>query len=53
MTERIDLTGTLSQMESGKTRRVDLDLLERLAKALGIPPAKLIVGTTARAQRPK
>jgi len=35
--------GTISLLESGKTRRVDLDLLERIAKALGVSPAALIV----------
>ena len=41
--------GTISLLESGKTRRVDLDLLERLARALGVSPAALIAldGTVA------
>jgi len=33
--------GTISLLESGKTRRVDLDLLERVACALGVSPATL------------
>jgi transcriptional regulator with XRE-family HTH domain len=37
--------GTISLLEQGKTRRIDLDLLERIAKALGVSPAALIVVT--------
>ncbi|HVT38310.1 MAG TPA: helix-turn-helix transcriptional regulator [Gemmatimonadaceae bacterium] len=43
--------GTISLLESGHTRRVDFDLLERIADALGISPAALIVGSAARRPR--
>ena len=36
---------TLSAIESGKTRRVDFDVLERLADALGVDPALLLTRT--------
>jgi len=35
--------GTISLLESGKTRRIDLDLLERIAEALDVEPADLLV----------
>ncbi len=31
--------GTISNLETGKGRRVDLDVLERLAKVLGVKKA--------------
>ena len=34
---------TISLLESGKARKVDLAILERLAKALGVSPRSLIV----------
>jgi transcriptional regulator with XRE-family HTH domain len=34
---------TISDLETGKSRRLELDLLERLAKALGVKAANLIV----------
>ena len=41
-----DLAGvrqaTISELESGKTRRVDLEILERLSIALGVEPGDLI-----------
>jgi transcriptional regulator with XRE-family HTH domain len=40
--------GTISLLESGKTRRVDLDLLERIAKALGAEPGELLVRETKK-----
>lgn len=42
---------TLSAIESGTTRRVDFDVLERIADALGVDPALLIVRTEARRKR--
>jgi DNA-binding Xre family transcriptional regulator len=49
--ELADLAGThqatISLLESGKTRRVDLDLIERIAKALGVAPESLFVGSPA------
>lgn len=33
---------TVSNMELGKGRRVDLDIIERLAKALGVAPLELL-----------
>lgn len=33
--------GTVSDIELGKGRRVDLDVLERIAAALGVPPLDL------------
>ena len=41
--------GTVSLLESGKTRRIDLDLIERLARALKVSAADLIVETPAKA----
>lgn len=34
---------TISGLESGRTRRVDLDTLERIGAALGVDPAALLV----------
>ena len=36
---------TVSGLETGKSRRVELDLLEKLAKALNVKPAALLVDT--------
>jgi putative transcriptional regulator len=33
---------TISELESGKTRRVDLDILDRLCQALGVEPGDLL-----------
>jgi transcriptional regulator with XRE-family HTH domain len=33
---------TISDLETGKSRRLELDLLEKLAKALGVKAARLI-----------
>ena len=41
---------TVSGLETGATRRVDLDTLERLGKALGVDPASLLVTTSRRAK---
>lgn len=41
--------GTVSNLETGKGRRVDLDILERLAKALGVKATDLL--TEARGRR--
>jgi transcriptional regulator with XRE-family HTH domain len=46
---------TISDIERGTTSRIDLELLERLAKALDVEPGALIVRESAkrpqRAQR--
>jgi transcriptional regulator with XRE-family HTH domain len=34
---------TISGLETGQTRRVDLDVLERIGAALGVDPASLLV----------
>jgi transcriptional regulator with XRE-family HTH domain len=34
--------GTISDLETGKGRRVDLDVLERLAAALGVKATSLL-----------
>jgi transcriptional regulator with XRE-family HTH domain len=34
---------TISEMESGTRQRVDLAILERLARALGVEPGELLV----------
>lgn len=39
---------TLSAIEAGKTRRVDFDVMERLAEALGVDPGFLIVRTARK-----
>ena len=39
---------TISGLETGKTRRIDLDVLEKLATALGVKPAALLVKRTKR-----
>jgi putative transcriptional regulator len=36
---------TISDLETGKSRRIELDLLEKLAKALGVKPAALLAST--------
>jgi transcriptional regulator with XRE-family HTH domain len=36
---------TISDLETGKSRRIELDLLEKLAKALGVKPAGLLANT--------
>jgi transcriptional regulator with XRE-family HTH domain len=33
---------TISELETGKTRRVDLDVLDRLCAALGVAPGDLL-----------
>lgn len=39
---------SISEIEAGKTRRVAFDVLERLADALGVDPAVLIVRTKGK-----
>jgi transcriptional regulator with XRE-family HTH domain len=36
---------TVSALETGKSKRIELDLLERLAKVLKVRPAALLVDT--------
>lgn len=33
---------TISELETGKTRRVDLDVLDRLCEVLGVQPGELL-----------
>ena len=40
--------GTISKIEAGKTRGIDFDTLEKLAKALGVHAADLLVETPAK-----
>lgn len=43
---------TISELETGETRRVDLDVLDRLCKALRVEPGELIVrAPTEKASR--
>jgi transcriptional regulator with XRE-family HTH domain len=39
---------TLSAIESGSTRRVDFDVMESIADALGVDPALLIIRTEGK-----
>lgn len=39
---------TISELESGKTRRVDLDVLDRLCRALNVAPGDLLEIETRR-----
>jgi len=41
----------LSELEAGKRQRIDLAILERLATALGVDPALLLVTTPAPQKR--
>jgi transcriptional regulator with XRE-family HTH domain len=42
---------TISEMESGKTGRIDLDVLDRLCRALDTTPGELLVLTRSRPAR--
>jgi transcriptional regulator with XRE-family HTH domain len=42
---------TISDLETGKSRRIELDLLERLGKALGADPSSLIAPEKPRRGR--
>lgn len=50
-----DLAGvrqaTISELESGKAKRVDFSTLDRLAKALGVEPGLLLERDSARKRR--
>lgn len=39
---------TVSNLEIGKSRRIELDLLDRLARALGVEPGALIIRTKTK-----
>lgn len=39
---------TISSLENGKGRRVDLDLLDRIAKVLGVKATALLAETRAK-----
>ena len=43
---------TVSAIENEQTRRVDLDVLERLAVALDVDPGFLVVRTAKRPRKP-
>ncbi len=43
LAERAGTTqGTISNLETGKSRRIELDLLDRIAEALGRKPSELL-----------
>ncbi len=42
---------TISEMETGRVRRVTLDVIDRLAAALGVQPGELLERTTERKGR--
>ncbi len=43
LAERAGTTqGTIFNLETGKSRRIELDLLERIAEALGCKPSELL-----------
>lgn len=42
---------TISAIENGKTSRIDLDVLDRLADALRTDPAMLIVRVSSKGKR--
>jgi len=52
LAERAEIRpATLSDIENGKTSRIELAVLERLANALGVPPGMLFVQDTAPAKK--
>jgi transcriptional regulator with XRE-family HTH domain len=42
---------TISDIERGTTKRIDLGVLERLARALGVSAAELLIETPAKSRR--
>lgn len=42
---------TVVRIESGRSRRVDLDVLEKLADALGVDPGYLVAKSTIKTLR--
>ena len=51
LAERADVRqATISELETGKTRRVDLDVLDRLCHALRVEPGELLRRTGRRAK---
>jgi putative transcriptional regulator len=42
---------TISDLETGKSRRIELDTLEKLARVLGVKPAALLVASTPKGKR--
>lgn len=42
---------TLSVIENGESARVEFDVWERIAGALGVPPAQLVVHEPAEGKR--
>jgi transcriptional regulator with XRE-family HTH domain len=52
LAERADVRqATISELETGKTRRVDLDVLDRLCGALGVDPGDLLERTKAATRK--
>ena len=44
---------TISQLETGKTRRIDLDILDRLCEVLGVEPGELLARDPPKKRRRK
>lgn len=42
---------TISGLESGQNKRVDLEVIDRIAKALGVTAEELVVRETKRGKR--
>jgi transcriptional regulator with XRE-family HTH domain len=42
---------TISELETGKSRRL-LEVLDRIAQALGVEPGELMMGATRKVRRP-
>lgn len=52
LAELVDVRqATISDLETGKSRRIELDLLERLALALNVEASSLIVQTPGKKRR--
>lgn len=52
-----ELTGIkqarISELETGRAKRVEMDMLERLAEALGVEPGDLIERVPAAKKKPR
>src|SRR3954471_7648944 len=54
LAEKADVRqATISELETGKTRRVDLDVLDRLCGALDVEPGELLERESTSRRRPK
>ena len=52
LAERADVRqATISEMERGLTTRVDLDVLDRICRALGVEPGSLLKQTPPRRKK--